>query len=241
MTLTPHRPDVTASYATALHTALHSIAAYWPEMVDPHATPRRATIGRSSERVDPIHAHALDVRRDTLTTLNTWTSGVLIERGLPGTTLDRTDAPTLARFLDTHTPWIAQQPAAPHAVTQLTACAKAVQAIARPTTPDDMRFLGPCPQCDTRLHATDHQNLITCPTCATTTDRHLIRALAHNTAAHTHVTATQAATYAKAFGLTIRPGTVRQWARRGKITPTGTNPTGDPTYLWATIAARATK
>jgi hypothetical protein len=241
VTLTPHHPHATEAHATALRTALRTIAAYWNEMVDPEATPRRPTAGRSSERVDPINAHALDVRRDTLATLNTWTEGVLTERGLPGTGLDRHDAPGLAHYLETHTPWIAEQPAAPTAVTQLAACARAVKAIARPTTPDDMRFLGPCPTCDTRLHATDHQNLITCPTCDTTTDRHIIRALAHHTAAQTHITATEAPHYARAFGLTLNASTIRSWARRGRITPTGTNPTGDPTYLWAAIHERATK
>ena len=236
----PHRAT-TADYATALRIALRDIAAYWGEMIDPEATPRRSSVGRSSERVDPINAHALDVRRDTLATLNTWTTGVLIERHLTGHTIDRTDAPSLARFLERHAPWIAEQPQAPQAVTQIQACARAVHAIARPTTPDDMRFIGPCPTCATRLHATDTDTLITCPTCATTTDRHHIRALANHTAAHIHVTATQAAHYAHTLGLTLRPGTIRQWAHRGKITPTGTNPTGDPTYLWATLATRATK
>lgn len=240
MTLTPHRPTTT-DYATALRAALRDISAYWGEMVDPEATPRRSTAGRSSEPVDPINAHVLDVRRDTLNTLNTWTSGVLQERHLTGHTLDRTNAPALARFLDTHTDYIATHPVAPHAVEQLQACARAVKAVARPTTPDDMRFLGPCPTCDTRLHATDHQNLITCPTCATTTDRHTIRALAHHTAEQTHITATQATHYAKAFGLTLNASTIRSWARRGRITPTGTNPTGDPTYLWAALAEQATK
>jgi hypothetical protein len=240
VTLTPHRPT-TIDYAVALRIALRDISAYWNEMVDPDATPRRPTAGRSTERVDPINAHALDVRRDTLTTLNTWTTGVLLERGLTGVPLDRTDAPALAHYLERHTPWIAEQPAAPQAVTQIQACARAVKAVARPTTPDDMRFLGPCPTCDTRIHATDHATLITCPTCATTTDRHTIRALAHHTAEQTHITATQATHYAHAFGLTLNASTIRSWARRGRITPTGTNPTGDPTYLWADLKAQTQK
>ena len=108
-------------------------------------------------------------------------------------------------------------------------------------------ILGPCPnpQCGKVLRGDPHDTTATCPRCRSTWQTDTIRSYNYHRLERTGggrtCTATQGSRILKACGIAVSSATIRAWKQRGTITPTGTDPRGQPTYALADILGHATK
>jgi hypothetical protein len=127
---TPHQDKLEEK----LRDALWKILTHWDDML-PKA-PSTGTsqkvggIGPASKAPAPVSV--LSLRRETCEILADWAD--LVKDGCDlNPVIDKNDAKGLARFLETHSEWVAAHEAGPYAVEQIRSLAGQITAIAAPT------------------------------------------------------------------------------------------------------------
>lgn len=222
--------------ADRIRAACTDLAIAWPEMIrDIPAARRLGTIGRSSERVEPVRAEILDARADIPPVLTEWAVLVAEHTGhWPQITTGDTVA--LANYLYANADTLAAHPAGQDAVRELRAAAGTCMALAG-STAAERGCVGVCPNCGTRLHDSPHATLVACP-CGRASDVRHVRAAGMHAAADALHTAATAAAFAATLGLRVRRKSVTDWHRAGRLAPAAATPSG-PLYRWADIVALA--
>lgn len=213
----------------ALIKALDIITECWSETLLPRGGGSLGSIGGSGD-VDapmPVSQTVLDVRAQTLASLNGWCRVVMEDRDLH-TFLGRDDAPQLCAFLRRHARWFSGHEAAGDAIEELHGHAVEVRKVARPSR-RDWTWIGDCPVtlahegeqvvCGEPVRAYPERPIV-CRGCGT--EDTVWGWLDRIVGPHGLVTAEQLIPILrKRLGIAAQRATIRSWVKRGIIHATG--------------------
>lgn len=184
---------------------------------DLEPAPRTGQGGGGTAHPLPISETVLDAQRDLKHTLVSWAKLVSEERHINVMCHDSTRA--LATWLEGHAEWLGGHDAGEDCEDEIKA---AVAHLERLTDrPDNMVFAGNCPRCDTPAYAKEGRPTTYClaprdddPRAACGEIISVEQGRAELLARATEMTAS-AADIARL--LDVKPATIRQWGRRGKL------------------------
>lgn len=187
---------------------------------------------RGGETPLPYNPHASEVAHITKMTLLIHIDDIATIRGhdVPQTPHE------IETYLHNSTNWLTQHPDGPQRIDEITAALRqAKQTIDRPR---DRHYIGTCgalietdgtPQdCPEELY-TAHDTT-TCPRCGTTWNTQTRQLAMLNRLRDHLMPATDLAKTLTIYGHPTKPNTIRQWRRRGHLTPTNINTDGQPLY-----------
>lgn len=226
--------------------ALTTINGGWAHMLPHGAPPVRHGVGRTARITADDHSEhtgdldaltvIVSLRRHIIEVLNGWCRLVMEDRPVTRALPDGADALSMCTFLARHAEWMAGHEAGPDMADELTPLAAQVSRITQPR-PREWISLGACPltyEDDTvcggqvwarpRHHDHDGEVMAQCRRCGTeAVASWWERAMWPDMGLRALLTADEVVTFVhRAYGRVIAPSTVRQWVRRGVITPSGT-------------------
>lgn len=241
--------DTTAHVEQQLLTALRTIRDHWPALL---ATPKGGTTGPAS--TDPVTGldRRVSLRHEVTLTLSGWCRVIIEDRDLSHGLPLGTDTPGMIVLLERHARWFSGHEAAGDAAGELDDAAQQVRAAATPQRREWMP-LGTCPlQVDTpqgqapcggqvRAYPDRDPHCIACGTEAVAVWWE--RVMFPDAEISELVTADELVLLLhKAFpGTYTKPSTIRQWIRRGVISPSGTDDKGRRLYDRAAVIYALTK
>ncbi|WP_329563716.1 hypothetical protein [Kitasatospora sp. NBC_01266] len=184
------------------------------------SVPQRIT-GSREQRL-PVSSGALEARHDAVARLSSWTQAVLDE--VPSARAPRRTVADMADFLGRHADWLAAHRAAGCAADEIAATAAALRALsAAPQT--GLVPLGQCsePGCTAPVSMPSRGGeavVLRGPMCAA---GHVLTPLQWLAQGRSGTGRTRRVpTELAALALGVQEGTIRMWARRGKLTRYGT-------------------
>ncbi|MDF3309768.1 hypothetical protein P3H15_32640 [Rhodococcus sp. T2V] len=177
---------------------------------------------RSDDTADVLDLNASDAAHDLHGTLRVWTHHVCTARKLPWPGEGR--AQHFARWLDGHVIDLALTEQAPVAVDEITDAWKRAKDAIDP--PQGREFAGPCQSPEQPavsclgVYVRRGTDAWTCRTCSVTCDITAMQADLHDQVLEYGYTANQLATaLSREVGDTVPYERVRNWVRRGKLSP----------------------
>lgn len=174
----------------------------------------------------PFNPAASELAWVALDTLGAWARLVADTRGLDRPRGTIRDA---AQFLTGHLVWLRHRPEAQAVHGEITAVARAVRRVV--DSPPPIRFAGICPTDATRLYAPERAAYARCPECGGEFDVDAQHAALIVLLEDQMSYAAEIAQGLSNLGKTAaRAGTIREWARRGRITARATDYAGRPLY-----------
>lgn len=234
-----HTTNLCTTCTTQLRDNLRSLAHDLPALRLIAAKQARITTGQTSKPNRDIAPIPISITAWTLLQdIETYARHTATAAGI---TTKHTTTETLLATAAQHTTTLAKRPDAAYIAAIASTATRYTAHHLNP--PEPRTLIGHCPTCHIQLwcDTTDlASNWTVCPTCHTTLRIHDIQQtrILRLAASDTQGTATELAKLLRTCGITINANTIRQWKRRGKITPIALAD-GKPVYrlwdVWATL------